>query len=86
MENAIQAYEQAVILLKKRMGTSSPDPQTINNIAALHHIDGGIESARALYEEALGELAASGTDDDANDAASTTVHYNLARVYEDADE
>jgi len=86
VEKAIQAYEQAVILLKKRMGASSPDPRIVNNIAALHHIDGKFESARALYEEALGELAASGTDDDASDAASTTILYNLARVYEDADE
>ena len=86
VEKAIQAYEQAVTLLKKRKGGSSPDPRIINNIAALRHIDGKFESARALYEEALGEFAVSGTGDDASDAASTTILYNLARVYEDAGE
>jgi len=85
VEKAIQAYEQAVTLLKKRKDTS-PDPRIVNNIAALHHIDGKFESARSLYEEALGEFAASGTGDDASDAASTTILYNLARVYEDAGE
>ena len=86
VENAIQAYEQAVTLSKKRKDASSLDPRIINNIAALHHIDGKFESARTLYEEALGEFAVSGTDDDASDAASTTILYNLARVYEDAGE
>ena len=86
VEKAIQAYEQAATLLKKRKGASSPDPRVVNNIAALHHLDGRFESARALYEEALGELAASGTDDDASDATSTTILYNLARVYEDSGE
>ena len=50
------------------------------NIAALHHIDG--KFARGQYEEALGELAVSGTDD----AASMTILYNLAREHEDAGE
>ena len=84
VEKAILAYEQAVILLKKRKGASSPDPRIVNNIAALHHIDGKV--ARGLYEEALAEPAASGTDDDASGAATTTILYNLARVYEDAGE
>ena len=84
MEKAIQAYEQAVTLLKKRKGASSPDPRIVNNIAALHHIDGKV--ARGLYEEALAEPAAFGTDDDASDAATTTILYNLAGVYEDAGE
>lgn len=86
VEKAIQAYEQAVLLLKRRKGTSSLDPRIINNIAALHHIDGKFESARTLYEEALGGFAVSGTGDDASDAASTTILYNLARVYEGAGE
>jgi RNA polymerase-associated protein CTR9 len=86
VEKAIQAYEQAVALLKRRKGASAPDPRIVNNIAALHHIDGKYESARTLYEQALGVFAASGTDDDASDAVSTTILYNLAKVYEDSGE
>ena len=86
VEKAIQAYEQAVALFEKRKGAASPDPRVVNNIAALHHIDGKFESARTLYEKALGVFAATGTDDDASDAASTMILYNLGRVYEDAGE
>jgi len=85
-EKAIQAYEHDATLLKQRKGASSPDPRVVNNIAALHHIDGRFDSARALYEEALGELAASGTDDDASGATSTTILYNLVGVHEDSGE
>ena len=82
MEKAMRTYEQAVTTLKKRKGAFSSDPRIVNNIAALHHIDGNLRGD--CMKKHFEELVATGTDDDTSDAASTIILYNLARVYEDA--
>ncbi|KAF8070705.1 RNA polymerase II-associated protein [Lyophyllum atratum] len=65
-------------------GTGRIDPRLLNNIAALHHLEEHFPDARSLYEKAL--ISASGLGTDAGEAISTTVLYNLARVYEDQGE
>ncbi|KAG9220389.1 hypothetical protein CCMSSC00406_0006654 [Pleurotus cornucopiae] len=56
------------------------DPRLLNNIGALMHISGDYSGARSMYERAL---TASATSSEVGEGASTSILYNLARVYED---
>lgn len=56
------------------------DPRILNNVAAIHHMNGRHEEARILYQRALTD--ASSQDASLSDSISTTILYNLARVYE----
>jgi len=56
------------------------DPKLMNNLGVLDHLDGNLQQARAAYEQALTSNAAAALPD--SDAVSTTILYNLARVYE----
>lgn len=56
------------------------DPKLVNNLGVLVHLEGNLQQARAAYEQALTSNAAAALPD--NDAVSTTILYNLARVYE----
>ncbi|KAG5647061.1 hypothetical protein DXG03_001431 [Asterophora parasitica] len=60
------------------------DPRLLNNLAALNHLEEHLPEARSLYEKSL--ISASGLGTDAGEAMSTTILYNLARVYEDQGE
>lgn len=60
------------------------DPRLLNNLAALSHLEDRLPEARALYEQSL--VSASGLGGEAGEAMSTTILYNLARVYEDQGE
>ncbi|KAA1471852.1 RNA polymerase II-associated protein [Dentipellis sp. KUC8613] len=62
----------------------TPDPRLLNNLGVLAHFDERHQDARAMYEKALTTAASLGAD--AAEAISTTVLYNLARVYEDIGE
>lgn len=57
------------------------DPRLINNVAVLHHFEGNLATAQELYENALTRASASNSHVD--EGLSTTIMYNLARVYED---
>ena len=57
------------------------DPRLLNNIAVMMHLDYNFDSARTTYENAL---TCAATENSPNaEAMSTTILYNLARVYED---
>ena len=61
-----------------------PDPRLVNNLAVLGHLEGHFNDARVLYEAALTDAAGAGTSIGIDsDGVSTTILYNLARVYED---
>lgn len=60
------------------------DPRLTNNLAVLPHLDGNLSAARSLYEAAL--MHASSLGNESAEAMSTTILYNLARVYEDQGE
>lgn len=57
-----------------------PDSRLLNNAAVLRHLGGDLAEARTLYEGAL--TTASNLDSAVAESISTTVLYNLARVYE----
>lgn len=81
VEKAMVAYQDA-----RRISESSArgaDPRIVNNIAVLSHLAGTLPEARAYYEQALGIVSTTWATDENMDGMSTTVLYNLARVYED---
>jgi RNA polymerase-associated protein CTR9 len=56
------------------------EPKLMNNMGVLDHLEGNLQQARAAYEQALTSNASAALAD--SDAVSTTILYNLARVYE----
>lgn len=64
--------------------TGKVDPRLLNNLGALYHLEGNMGEARAMYESAL--TSAAGLGPELGEAMSTSILYNLARVYEDGGE
>lgn len=60
------------------------DPRLLNNLGALQHMEGNSDEARTMYEDALTKAASLNAED--GEAMSTSILYNLARVYEDSGE
>ena len=60
------------------------DPRLLNNLGALQHMEGNLDEARTMYEDALTKAATLSAED--GEAMSTSILYNLARVYEDGGE
>ena len=58
------------------------DPRLLNNLGALYHLEGDLGGARGMYESAL--TRAAGLGPEIGEGMSTSMLYNLARVYEDA--
>ncbi|KAN0116355.1 RNA polymerase [Russula decolorans] len=56
------------------------DPRLLNNLGVVSHLQSRFEEARIMYENALVGASALGAE---AEAMSTSVLYNLARVYED---
>ncbi|KIK69347.1 hypothetical protein GYMLUDRAFT_214453 [Collybiopsis luxurians FD-317 M1] len=58
------------------------EPRLLNNLGALHHLESKLTEAQDFYEAALtGSVGAENAD-----TISTSILYNLARVYEDQEE
>ncbi|KAJ7502428.1 RNA polymerase II-associated protein [Mycena galericulata] len=57
------------------------DPRLLNNLGALQQFDGNLAEARELYEAALTCTTTSSSD--IAESMSTSILYNLARVYEE---
>ncbi|KAF9232678.1 hypothetical protein BU15DRAFT_80981 [Melanogaster broomeanus] len=70
--------------LRVSAASGHADPRLLNNLGALHQLEGNLGEARAMYEEALTKAAMLSADD--GEAMSTSILYNLARVYEDSGE
>ncbi|KAF7315939.1 RNA polymerase II-associated protein [Mycena indigotica] len=67
-------------------GTGQADPRLLNNLGALRHLEGHLAEARVQYESALtsvGHFQSPEDEDGKKEAMSTSILYNLARVYED---
>lgn len=56
------------------------EPKLMNNLGVLDHLEGNLQRSRAAYEQALTSNTTAALAD--SDAVSTTLLYNLARVYE----
>ncbi len=80
-EKVARALKEALRIAQTK---GNPDPRLVNNLAALKHMDGDLDLARSMYEDAL--RMASTSEDKATAEAATTILYNLARIYEAQDE
>ncbi|KAG0333130.1 protein required for normal CLN1 and CLN2 G1 cyclin expression [Podila humilis] len=64
-------------------------PELLNNVAAINHMDGRLETAEGSYSKALDMCAGKIQDNDvdiATKATITSIRYNLARLYEERNE
>lgn len=77
-ERTTRALREA---LRISEGGGQIDPRLLNNLGALQHMEGNTETAQSIYETALTVAASIGGD--SGEAMSTSILYNLARVYED---
>ena len=78
IERTAKAFRDAA---RVSLAGSQVDPQLLNNLGALQHMEGNLDDAQAMYEDALTKAAALSPED--GEAMSTSILYNLARVYED---
>ncbi|TBU31622.1 RNA polymerase II-associated protein [Dichomitus squalens] len=78
IERMERAYKQA---LQNSETSGKIEPRLVNNLGALQHLEGHFDEARAMYETALTHAAS--LDQSTAEAMSTSILYNLARVYED---
>ena len=82
LERMCRALREA---LRISEGGGKADPRLLNNLGVLCHLEGNMTEARELYERALTSAAGLGPDTGSvGEGMSTTMLYNLARVYEDA--
>lgn len=81
LDRTSKALEEA---LRISQASGQTDPRLINNIGVLQHLEGNFSAARTMYESAL--TGATNLSSDVAEGLSTTVLYNLARVYEDEGE
>jgi RNA polymerase-associated protein CTR9 len=84
-ERVFKSYREALRISEASDENEVVDPRLVNNIGVLEHLDGRMGEARKCYEKALTKVASSG-DAKASEAMSTSILYNLARVYEDEGE
>ncbi|KAH7889009.1 hypothetical protein F5I97DRAFT_1804053 [Phlebopus sp. FC_14] len=68
--------------LRISQGGDEVDPRLLNNLGVLKHLEGNLVEARAIYEDALTKAA--GRSAEIGEAMSTSMLYNLARVYEES--
>lgn len=78
IERMERAYKQA---LENSKASGKTEPRLVNNLGALQHLEGHFDEARTMYEDALTHAAS--LDQSTAEAMSTSILYNLARVYED---
>ncbi|KAI9571564.1 hypothetical protein HD554DRAFT_2320692 [Boletus coccyginus] len=81
VERTTKAFREAS---RVSAASGQVDPRLLNNLAALQHMEGNLEEARTMYEDALTKAATLGAED--GESMSTSILYNLARVYEDIGE
>ena len=70
--------------LRISQASEETDPRLINNVGVLLHLEGNLVEAQSMYESAL--ISATTLSSDVAEGLSTTMLYNLARVYEDEGE
>jgi RNA polymerase-associated protein CTR9 len=80
-ENMARMRKALKEALRISESTGRIDPRLLNNLGVLQHLEDNFATARSMYETALTTAAALSMD--ISEAMSTSILYNLARVYED---
>lgn len=86
LEKTVSAYQTAVSLATTDTADGEPkvdlkSMKLSSNLGALYQLQGSVEEAETMYQEALSKLAS--LDDEAADTVKTTLAYNLGRAYEE---
>ena len=88
LQKAIGAYETAVSINARAeaegKATDLREIRISSNLGALFHLQGNVETAERMYQEALQKLAAQ--DGKEAEVLKTVLAYNLARAYEEGGE
>ncbi|KAG7093919.1 hypothetical protein E1B28_007555 [Marasmius oreades] len=77
LDRTTKALKEA---LRISESSGSVEPRILNNLGALNHLEEKCAEARTMYEKALTTLSSMASD---VESMSTSILYNLARVYED---
>ena len=77
-DRTIRALPEA---LRISQASEQVDPRLLNNLSVLQHLEGNLDEARTMYGDALTKAASLSAD--TGEAMSTSILYNLVRVYED---
>lgn len=87
LEKTVSAYQTAVGLTVaettegEEVKVDLKAMRLSSNLGALYQLQGSVEEAEDMYQEALSKLAS--VEDDAADSIKTTLAYNLGRAYEE---
>ncbi|KAK0469470.1 RNA polymerase II-associated protein [Desarmillaria tabescens] len=84
LDKTVVALGEALKISSSSASVGQVDVQLLNNLGVLRHLTGQLPDARTLYENAL--IKAAGLGPDVGEGMSTSILYNLARVYEDQGE
>ncbi|KAJ3802188.1 RNA polymerase II-associated protein [Lentinula aff. detonsa] len=79
LDRTTKALQEA---LQISQSSGIAEPRLLNNLGSLHHLDSKLSEAQGFYEAALTQSIGS----ENNETISTTILYNLARIYEDQGE
>lgn len=91
LEKTSKAFSEGLRISEAVGEGSQGDPRLLNNLGVLAHLEGKTETATGLYEKALMGVSVLGSSLDGaagadGEAMSTSILYNLARIYEDIGE
>ncbi|KAL0578531.1 protein required for normal CLN1 and CLN2 G1 cyclin expression [Marasmius crinis-equi] len=78
LDRTTKALKEA---LRISEASGSVEPRILNNLGALNHLEEKYPEARTMYEKALTTVSSMASGD--AESMSTSILYNLARVYED---
>ena len=85
LEKAIGAYQTAVSITSDQAEEGKAidfrNVRLSSNLGTLFHLQGNVETAERMYQEALSKIASE--EGDEAEVAKTILAYNLARAYED---
>ncbi|KAG9316871.1 hypothetical protein JVU11DRAFT_2947 [Chiua virens] len=81
VERTTKAFRDAARVSE---ASGQADPRLLNNLGALQHMEGNLDEAQSMYEDALTKATTLSAED--GEAMSTSILYNLARVYEDSED
>lgn len=80
IERAFKALDEALHVSEAK---GNVDPRLLNNIGVMQQLEGQFSQARSSYEKALTSVSSLGSE---FGEMSTSILYNLARVYEEMEE
>lgn len=87
---SLAAYETAIKIFKEKVQMDDIPPEILNNVAALHYRMNNLTEAKKYYEQSLqrcrSEVEVNEAQSGYYSSISTTINYNMARLFESLNE